>query len=118
MTNEEIERALKLAISDLSDCAQDQIIDYINRLKAENANLQKWKRRQQICNESNTERIMALEDEKEQIRKETAKEILHPLYEKADIGTHDENNDFAYVCLQFRSRILAIAKRYGVEVKE
>lgn len=53
-----------------------------------------------------------------EIRKETAKEILQPLYEKADIGTHDENNDFAYACLQFRSRILAIAKRYGVEVKE
>lgn len=34
MTDEQIEKALKIAIGDLSNCAQQQIIDYINRLKA------------------------------------------------------------------------------------
>lgn len=61
---------------------------------------------------------MTFDEISEQVRKETVKEVLKPLYEKAEIGTHDENNDFAYVCLQFKSRINAIAKGYGVNLNE
>lgn len=162
MTDEEIERALKLCSNGIPSCEgcpfQDyegcisDVKDYINRLKANiESVVQSFIRLETLytikCDEleiaeakiqSNLEKAYehnteeckrcmskieikqqcAEDDLKEQIRKETAKEILQPLYEKADISTHDENNDFAYVCFQFRSRILAKAKKYGVEIEK
>ena len=131
MTYEEIEKWLNDTYRNMSDGYQtsleyggkrdpnfeDQIdklgaeIDYINRLKAENAKLQEWKRRQQICNETNTERIMQLEDEKEQIRKETAREVICAIFKYATVLVKNDGQAFNVIDTFL---IEKIAHKYGV----
>ena len=116
MTDEQIEKKLKRAISDFFDCAQEHVVTYINRLIAENADLAVKLEAAKTDKENLLRTLEECNEELQTIRKETAKEILQSLFERADIGTRDENNGFAYACLQFRSRILAKAKKYGVEL--
>ncbi len=121
MTDEQIEKALECCAQSNTDCdncsyrlpdtacvtdLQINALAYISRLKAENAILQEWKRRQRICNETNTERIMQLEDEKVLIRKETAREILQILY--------DESMEYG----KSTDGIKHMAQKYGVEIEE
>lgn len=110
MTDEQIERGLERMATcrcpDVTNFDYGEALNYINRLKAENAKLQEWKRRQQICNETNTERILQLEDEKKEIRKETAKEILTTLKAWGDRET------------PLTVDIQELAQKYGVEVNK
>lgn len=61
MTDEQIEKALKFAVSDLSDCAKEQIFAYINRLKDENERLAFALKLAQIRANDAEERISAYE---------------------------------------------------------
>ena len=131
MTDEEIEKALEIhyrrgGLPDCETCPYfnefchgdclrtlgKDMQDYINRLKAENAILKKNADEafQQGLNEM--KELVAPE-----IRKDTAKEILQDLYNHAKQGAHDKNNDFAFACDQIKTKILAEANKYGVEVK-
>lgn len=53
-----------------------------------------------------------------EIKKQVAKEILQYLFECANQGVQDENNDFAYACQQMKTKICFKAKQYDVEVVE
>ena len=99
MTDKEIEKALEICgkLGDCVSCPCDGYnciqkdlgaLDYINRLKAE----------------------------KEQIRKNTAKEILRELFDDAKEMAKDKNYDFAIAYIRMKTILRFKAKEYGVEV--
>lgn len=73
MTDEQIEKALKLAIGGLSDCAQEQIFAYITRLKNEIVALRKVNKQM-----SDENAVLARNADilASKIRQETAKEVF------------------------------------------
>ncbi len=138
MTDEEIEKALTQC-GDLSefDCTgcplegnalcfsiiRENALNYINRLKAKNKELQDknrrvldWKRRQEKFNNEMIDRFdEELKKLKEQIRKDTAKEILQELFGAREFEPLYDRDTSGYVRLK---EIKELSKKYGVEVDE
>lgn len=131
MTDEEIEKALERCKSEDLPCQEcaywhiatqgyncrnaliRDVSDYINRLKADNATLQDenrrvldWKRRQEdFINKAIDRFDKELMKQKEQVSKDTVKEILQDWY---DDVVHGMGVDGCY--------IKEYAKKYGVEM--
>lgn len=142
MTDEEIEKALTQC-GDLSefDCTgcplegnalcfsiiRENALNYINRLKAKNKELQDknrrvldWKRRQEKFNNEMIDRFdEELKKQKEQIRKDTAKEILQEVYKLCGNLVADNSPDSIDFMDFARAELLTdLCQKYGVEVDE
>ncbi|MDE6965647.1 MAG: hypothetical protein K2O94_01565, partial [Clostridiales bacterium] len=94
MTDEEIEKTLRRNADNIGGGFDSKVLDYINRLKAKNKELQDknrrvldWKRREEKLNNEMIDRFdEELKKSKEQIRKNTAKELLDDLKEARPQG--------------------------------
>lgn len=136
MTDQQIEKALECCAQSNTDCdncpyhvpdtacvtdLQINALVYINRLKAENSTLQEWKRRQWICNETNRERIMQLEDEKEALVKETDENTALAMKQK--ILADEINKETVGQILQdifdvYKKEIMCGTPTVGEKIKE
>lgn len=130
MTNEEIEKALKICGGNSGDICNncpyttlfkcgdnlcEDALDYINRLKD-----QLYQSEQKLAEcENGYEGTLFLErckykDELEQVRQDTAKEILQTIQivYMRDVGSTDIEDTFFY------DELIKIAAKYGVEIDE
>lgn len=135
MTDEEIEKALTqcgdLSEFDCTECPlegnalcfsiiRENALNYINRLKAKNKELQDknrrvldWKRRQEKFNNEMIDRFdEELKKQKEQVRKDTAKEIIGELQGDMAIATFTFNPTLAS---ELKTIWLRLQKEYGVD---
>ena len=85
--------------------------DEITNLKCEKND---WKQRA----ESAEERYESLIQSSAECVNAKVQNILQDLYNHANHGAKDNNNDFALACSQMRAKILANAKEYGVKIKQ
>ncbi len=68
-----------------------------------------WQRRQKICNEENTRRILELTEQLENKEKQTVKGIIKKLLAECGCSLHD--------CVE-PDFILRLAKKYGVQLDD
>lgn len=113
MTGEQIEKGLKLAVSDLSDCAKEQIFDYINRLKDEIVGLTG---KAEALEADRDNLLRTFEEVEERVRKATAKEICEKI-NKWRAKLKDEKELYAFY-MGLGVVLDEISDKYGVEVEE
>lgn len=129
MTDEQIEKAIECCIKgDCLHCPNMQhnsigatvckqrlitvVPDYINRLKAENERLKQSDMSKENCTIEQHAEIHKLRDELEQVRKNTAKEIIEELKGDMAIATFTFNPTLAS---ELKTIYLRLEKEYGVE---
>ena len=86
MTDEEIEKTLRRNADNIGGGFDSRVLDYINRLKAENAMLRISDDSKEKCILEQHGEIHRLRDELKQVRKDTAKEVLDDLKEACPQG--------------------------------